>query len=131
MTIDCYCDYDTPTLYKAVVHRTRRDRQCDECGRLIIKGAPYERADGLHDGSWFSCVACEPCLELRQWVQNNVPCFCWEHGNMLENARDAVEAARHRAFEETAGLEFGFGRRLWAVKRAPRPRAMPVEVARG
>ncbi len=67
-------------------------------------------------GDWISYVStfktCQGCRDIRQWVQNNVPCLCWAHGNTIEDCREAVQEAHYRAPEETRGLRFGFLRRL-------------------
>lgn len=125
MSYACYCDWESPTLYKAVVHCSRRERRCEECGKRILPGDRYERADGLYEGHWFSCFTCELCCELRQWVKNNLPCFCWAHASMIDDAVEAVQAARERAPEEMRGVTFGFLRRLWRVRRRPRPSPLP------
>jgi len=120
MSYDCYCDYDPAAIYKARVHTSRKDRRCEECGRGIAKGTRYERVDGLYEGYWFTFFTCEPCMDLRQWVKNSVPCFCWEHGNMIDAAKEAVSEAHWRASDEVVGLRMGFLRRLHKVERAPR-----------
>lgn len=51
---------------------------------------------------------CADCLELRQWVGNNLPCFCWAHGNLLDDCISGIESAYDRARDEVRGLRFGF-----------------------
>ncbi len=109
---ECYCDYDPAVIYNRHIRRARKQYRCDECGRQINPKDTYERVDGLWEGfCWSTFFTCSSCHDLRQWVQNSVPCFCWAHGNMIEDAKAAIEDARYRAPEETVGLQFGFNRR--------------------
>jgi hypothetical protein len=50
---------------------------------------------------------------LKEWVKAHVPCFCWAHGNIIE---DAIETARNYA-HEAPGLLFGAYRRQVAIMR--------------
>lgn len=77
-----------------------------------MPGESYERVTGVWDGTFDMFKTCERCCEIRQWVKNNVPCFCWAHGNLNEDARETVYEAALRAPEETRGLRFGLERRF-------------------
>jgi hypothetical protein len=126
----CYCDYDYdyPEFSRTTKPRARRPHRCVECGTTIQPGEQYERVAGVWEGEFSTFCICERCHDLRQWVKNNVPCFCWAYGNMIEDARECIEDAVYRAPEETRGLAFGFGRRLVAIKRAKK-RARAGEAA--
>lgn len=118
MSIDCYCDYDMPDYYRAKIRRARKEHHCYECGRTIKAGEQYEDAFGVYRGeSTYHPKTCERCVNIRIWVTNNVPCFCWSHGNMIEDAKDAVDEACFRAPLETVGLRFGLLRRLHQERR--------------
>lgn len=117
---DCYCDYDPPEFYRMSVRTARKEHRCDECGKRIVAGEKYEVVVGKWDGNLGTFETCEQCRDLRQWTQNNVPCFCWAHGNILEDAKEAVVEAQYRAPTETVGLYFGFLRRLHSIKRPDR-----------
>lgn len=108
---DCYCDYDPPEFHSRYIRVARKSHKCEECGGPILSGERYEYVAGKWEGYFNYFKTCERCVDLRQWVQNNVPCFCWAHGNMTEDAAEAVEEAVFRAPTETVGLRFGFLRR--------------------
>lgn len=113
MSSDCYCDYEPATIYQArSVKAARKQHKCEECGRTIEIGQPYEYVFGIWDGCEGEFKTCRFCCDLRQWVQNNIPCFCWAHGNMIQDAKDAIEDAYRRARGEVTGVQFGFLRRL-------------------
>lgn len=117
MSYECACDYDPATVYSSAVRTARKPHRCEECGSKIEPGGKYEYVFGIWEGDVSIFKTCEACLDLRQWVKNNVPCFCWAHGNMLEDARETIEEACFRAPLETAGLRFGFLRRKIEAKR--------------
>ena len=114
MTYNCTCDYDLPKIYWAKVRRARKEYSCYECGSKILPGDLYEYAFGLYDygDKPYQPRTCEHCVDIRMWVKNNVPCFCWAHGNMIEDAKEAVNEAHYRAPQETVGLRFGLLRRI-------------------
>jgi len=121
MSYDCVCDYDV-SFYRARIRKARKPHKCEECGSTIRPGEKYEHAFGICEGWTYSPNTCMPCRDLRQWVKNNVPCFCWAHGSMIDDAKEAIEEARHRAPQETVGLLFGFLRRKVMLDRANRER---------
>jgi hypothetical protein len=110
--MDCYCDYDPPGLYCAEIRKSRKDRKCYECGGRIIPGEKYERVAATWDGRFDIVQTCERCVDIRTWVKNNVPCFCWAHGNLGDDCIAAVDDAVYRAPDETLGLQFGLRRRF-------------------
>ena len=114
--MDCYCNYDRPKVYVATIPRARKQHVCDECGRKIEPKERYERVFGVWDYA-SNFLTCDRCMTLRQWVTNNVPCFCWAHGNMLEDAEETIKEAMWRAGEEARGLWFGFLRKKYDVVR--------------
>ena len=112
--MDCYCDYEPARVYDASLMRTRKQHTCEECGRIIKPGERAEQAKGCWDGYWATYYTCNKCLELRQYIAAHVPCFCWAHGNMIQDAIETIGS-----FEsESAGLLFGAGRRLVAIRRS-------------
>ena len=115
----CRCDYDPAIFYRKRMGRARKDHQCNECGAPIRPGEVYERVSGMWDRTDGVHVfeTCERCRDLRVWVTNSIPCFCWAHGNLHEDAEGTIEDATFRLPEETAGLRFGLTRRLVAIRR--------------
>jgi hypothetical protein len=116
------CDYDPPEFYHASQHRAAKRYQCAECGCAIVPGARYENVFGKWCGHVDTFKTCANCVDLRQWVKNNVACLCWSHGNTLEDLDNAVEDACARAREETKGLKFGYLRRKLPIIRYFRAR---------
>jgi len=113
MTYDCSCSYDMPDVYWSKIRRARKTHSCYECGNAILPGDQYEYAFGVYNGDPpYTPHTCEPCIDIRTWVKNSVPCFCWAHGNMIEDAKEAVNEAHYRAPQETVGLRFGLLRRI-------------------
>lgn len=108
MSYDCSCDYDPPEFCTVTTPRARKEHRCYECGGRILKGEEYSYTAGKWDGMMSTFKVCERCWSIKQWVQNNVPCLCWAYGNMIEDCKEAVVEAQHRAKEETRGLYFGF-----------------------
>ncbi len=118
--MSCFCDYDLPIFYRKSTYVAASVHRCEECGKAIQSGDAYEYVAAKWEDGLDVLKTCPMCLDLRQWVHNNVPCFCWAHGNMLDDARECIEDAWFRAPEETVGLRFGFARRLYAVKSQDR-----------
>lgn len=113
MGYDCTCDYDAPSFYSRAIRKARKEHKCEECSGVIRPGESYEYVCGKWE--WVdSFKTCERCVDIRQWVKNNVPCLCWAHGNMIEDCKEAVVEAQYRAKDETRGLYFGFLRRIVA-----------------
>lgn len=121
---DC-CDCDAADIYNAARVQARKRYTCSECHRAIDQGQRYEYVFGVWEGSPAVFRTCARCLSIRDWVAANLPCFCWAHGNVLNDARAAVDGACWWAPDETVGLRFGFLRRLFAAglcRRTDQPR---------
>jgi len=113
----CHCDYDPAEFYHKELRKARKPHRCDECGRAIMSGERYEHVRAKWDGYVSTLRTCPRCLTLRAWVLAHVPCFCWSHQNMREDARETIDEYKH----ECPGLWFGWGRLEIAVRAAPRP----------
>lgn len=110
MSIQCYCDYDSPQVYSSKIVKARKEHRCYECGRTIKAGERYESAFGVSDGDTYQPHTCGDCVDIRQFIQNNIPCFCWAHGNLFEDCFNVIEAAYEQAPDEVRGLWFGYQR---------------------
>ena len=109
-----YCDCDSYSYpYRTEARKAAKEHRCYECGAKIAIGDRYEYATGKCEGSWFDARTCCRCEALREFVVAHVPCACFSHGNMLEEARNEVEEYRH----ELPGMGMAFGRLLIAVRR--------------
>lgn len=115
--IDCFCDYDPPSFYNSAIRKARKPHKCEECSGSILRGEKYEYVSGKWDGFVSQFKTCERCVDLRMWVKNNVPCFCWAHDNLHDDMRETVQSAAWRAKDETVGLQFGLLRRLRAIDK--------------
>lgn len=112
---ECFCDFERPSFYAKSERGARKAHRCYECARAILPGERYEHTVAKYDGTLQAMKTCGRCLALRDWVQAHVPCFCWLHGSMLDDARETVD----QYWQEAPGLLFGYLRRRVAVRRAP------------
>ena len=112
----CSCDYDPPEFYRAERRKSRKPRQCCQCGHLIAKGETYENVVGKTDGDQWAAETCARCLALRDYVKSHVPCYCYMHHDP-EFIPDAIEVVRDYA-HELPGMFFGALRLAVAIKRA-------------
>ena len=118
MSNDCFCDYERPEFYDKACHVARRTHQCAECGRRISPGERYERVAGKWDGDVLVFRTCCRCAALRDHIKAHVSCFCWAHGNLLEDCRSEIDALPAEAYG--TGLLFELGRLAVAIRRAPK-----------
>lgn len=115
MSLDCFCDGEPPEFYRAaMVHKPRAQHKCDECRGVIPIGEPHERVAAKLDGHFMTYRTCSRCLAIREYVTAHVPCFCWAHGSLLEDARNTVDAY----WPQAPGLFFGYGRLAVKQRRA-------------
>lgn len=115
MTYECSCDYDPPEWHrKTNVKRAGKQHRCEECGRKIAVGEPYERVTGQWYGTIYTFATCPQCVALREWAVISVPCFCWAHGSLLDDVREMVGEVRH----DVPGFVMEWGRRMIAIRRA-------------
>lgn len=110
--MDCSCDFDPAEFYSSEMRRARKQYRCEECPGHILPGEMHEYVSGKWDGYFSAFRTCQRCVDLRQWVKNNVPCLCWMHGNSDESLKEAVDGAYRRARDEVTGLKFGLLRRF-------------------
>lgn len=117
MSADCYCDYDPAEFYSASTPTARKEHRCDECGHAISPGEAYERVGAKWEGSVTVFKTCSRCIALRDHLKAHAPCFCWAHGNLLDDAITEWQHLEHDA--AGSGLAFELGRMAVAIKRAP------------
>jgi hypothetical protein len=116
----CSCDYDgdQPEFYNSgEVKRARKQHRCGECGGPIFVGEPYDWAIGKWDGRVNTHKECVACVEMRQWAEISVPCFCcniW--GELHEHIREMVGVVRR----DVPGFLFEWGRRAVKLRRRKR-----------
>lgn len=122
----CMTDYDPPSVYMKQERIARAEHRCDECGRKILKGEPYQYVSGVWDGYANSHKTCAHCEVVQQWLMNN--CHGFMHTQIGE---DIEEHARDYNRPDLGRLYIGM-RRQWArfkpssfpgmaVPKLPRP----------
>lgn len=111
--MSCYCDYDPPTVYSEKIVVARLEHKCCECRRIIKPGEQYERVFGVWDGISETYKTCRICLDLREYVNSNIPCFCWMFTAMRDDALEELRAYSH----ELPGLFFGGARLVVKANR--------------
>lgn len=116
--MDCACDYDAPIFYTSARPAARKSYRCHECGHAIMRGERYERVHAMWDRAYGpqTLCTCMRCVALRDYAKDNLPCFCEGHGNMIEDAMDAIREYAH----ELPGMLFHAYRLQVAINRAPK-----------
>jgi hypothetical protein len=109
----CYCDYEPASAYASTRPIARKAHRCYECGGNIAPGDRYERASGIWEQQPQNFKTCVHCLAMRDLVASHLRCFCWEHGNLIENIVEAV-----RESDDIPGLKMAVGRLVVAGRRA-------------
>ena len=110
---ECVCDWEQPDFYRTKQTRARKAHFCYECDRKIAPGEHYEYNIGKWEGSIETSKTCFHCLALRDYIIAHVPCFCWMHGSIID---DAIETAKEWS-HEAPGLLFGAYRLKIHIKR--------------
>ena len=122
----CACDWDPAEAYCKTTVVARKRHSCSECFGWIEPGESYERVWGKWDGSQDTFKTCPDCLALRDWTKAHVPCFCWQHGSLRDDAREVIADVCDR--NDVPGMWMEFGRLL--IKGARRGRARRNELMR-
>lgn len=109
----CYCDdFERPKFYSATRHKARKEHKCCECRNTIKPLEFYERVFGKWD-EVEEFKTCYFCLSFREYVQQNIPCFCWTFGDALWQGAEVLEEYSY----ELPGLKFAGLRILAEGKR--------------
>lgn len=90
---DCDYDYDQPEFFTSrMIGRARKEHRCDECRGPIFIGDSYEKSVGKFDGVIIRHEECSDCLEIREWAEISMPCFCaYEWGSLIERVEEMVD----------------------------------------
>ena len=129
---DCEYDGDAPSFFSQGVVKARKPHRCGECYGPIAKGESYKRSSGKWDGRVDVYTECESCMELRQWAEISVTCFCCNvFGELHEKIREMVDDIR----SDIPGFMFEWGRRIIKIERRrygywPRQTQRQVQLAR-
>ncbi len=114
---ECFCDYEPAEFYSKSEPCARKAHKCCECGKAIQPGEKYEYVRGKWDGHMDFFKTCSRCTALRDHLAAHAKCFCWAHGNLLDDIRETVSSLPYEAVG--SGLLFELGRLAVAIKRAP------------
>ena len=120
----CVCDWEPASAYCKTTVVARKRHACAECFGWIEPGDVYERVWGMWEGAPDTFKTCPDCVALREWTLAHVPCFCWQHGCMRDDARSVITDVVERNDVPGMWMEFG---RLW-VKTKRRNRARRAEM---
>lgn len=114
--MDCFCDFaDPPEFYHQATPMARKSHKCYECGCEITKGERYERVRAKWDCQVSTIKTCPDCVAVRDAMED-MPCFCWLHGSLLDDVDDQFQEA-----EFSPGLRFNL-LRLVAAHRVRKKR---------
>lgn len=117
--MDCYCDYDPPSVWSETnIKAARKQHKCEECGRTIEAGEPYNYVWGIWDGYDQTFKTCQNCKALRDFVTISTPCYCWAHGDSFEGLKEHLWECHKRAPDEMSGVMFRAQRMIVAIKKA-------------
>lgn len=86
----CDCDGDPARVYRSNTVKARKRHRCDECAAAIEPGDSYQYAFGVWDGA-AEFHTCDKCVAVLCAVQKSVPCFCYQHGEMHNDAIGCAE----------------------------------------
>jgi hypothetical protein len=59
-------------------------------------------------------------VSFRDWLKANTPCFCWAHGNLLDDIRDHLDEIASDLMDEAPGVLFAAGRRYVRLRERAR-----------
>lgn len=91
--------------------RARKEHQCTECCRTILKGETYTEERYFFDGNLSTHKTCPHCLQVRTWLI--IQCGGFVYGGLLE---DIVEHAEEIPLLSVARLAIGI-RNQWKRRK--------------
>ena len=109
----CGCDYEPATVFNSRMVKARKFHTCVECSVMIKPGDQYEYSFGVWDGIASSQHICARCTQLKQYVQDHVPCFGWIYGELHNCALECLAEYE----KELPGLTFGAKRLLVNIRK--------------
>lgn len=86
----CECDYDRPTAMTVIVRKARKDHNCWECDKGILKGDLYEYTSGVWDQRGDSFKVCGTCATIANLAAGLHPGFCYEFGRLHEAVEECI-----------------------------------------
>lgn len=79
-------DCDPWDVYKDSRPAARKTHHCVECGRTVLAGERYFRAEGCIDGGWTTYKLCQHCDALSSFMM--VLCNGWPFTRLLEEMQE-------------------------------------------
>lgn len=74
----CDCNCERPDFFSEKIVRARKQRQCNECGLLILPGQIYRKTAGKWQGDFMFFATCQPCIVLWRSVEIlEGTCLCY------------------------------------------------------
>ena len=64
----CDCstdDFESPSCYRQLTRKARKEHECCECGEAIVVGQKYEETTGVWAGDPERYRTCLPCARIR------------------------------------------------------------------
>lgn len=82
-------DGDTPRVHSSRMVKARKEHKCDECGRTICKGEPYEYTFIVMDSA-SEYHTCQHCLVGCKWLSDTCDGYILGgvKGDLYEHAVD-------------------------------------------
>lgn len=119
----CMTDYDPPEFYLATIRGARKLHDCEECGREIQPGEPYQYVSGKWDGSFNCYKTCQHCIVTQKWLSDN--CHGFVHSMTEEDIREhASDYDRFDLYRLAVGMKNQWRTRkgrMLPVPKLPRP----------
>lgn len=100
----CYCDYEQAKAYWPSRPIARKAHRCEECGRQIRTGERYERVRAIWADGAATFSTCVYCMAQRDLIEAVADCFCWQHGNLLDDIQCWLDDT------EIPGIRMAIGR---------------------
>ena len=95
------CDCELPEFFSRELVRSRKSRECFECGAEMPVGEPYHRFAGRWGGRFQTYATCTQCEELRERLAKESECcvaFGFIGETVQELRRDMQWGREGRAF---------------------------------
>lgn len=110
----CMTDYDPPEFYSAGIRKARKEHKCEECGRVIQPGEPYQYVSGKWDGDLNFFKTCQHCEVTQKWLVEN--CHGFMHSMTEEDIREHADDYRRM---DLYRLAIGM-RNQWTTRKGAR-----------
>ena len=127
MTYECSCDSgDAAEFFTSyTVKKARKQFRCEECRGHVLPGDSYRYSAGRWDGNFMDHRHCDLCEELQQWARISAPCFCYNFGDLHNEAQEMARAVD----EEAPGVLAEYQQRIYKINKHNKDRRAVMEMA--